>query len=661
MMNSQISTALQQGMRLFQSRRFKEAEGVFARILNVSPKNIDALQLLGLTVFQLGRPAEAEQFLRKAIRQDKAISKLHYNLGHILEVQGKLKEALSSFRTASKLDPNDEWVLVNLGVVYGKMSRLEEGIATCRKALKVNPSNVAALSNLGQFLWRSEQVGEARKVLERAIEIQPEFPQALGNLGAILLSNGELDLAEKYLRRAYAVAPNQLEVLINLSGVLSAQGEVEEALQLSRQVVSIAPNVPDTLFNLGRVLEQAEQWEEVISVYSRGVSLQPDFVGAIHGLANAYMVMGDFDRARELCQKILAKNSRSLGAYALALNLGDLDAMGVELGRLERDYGQQDNGKEEKRTLAFSLSKYLEKEGRYDKAFQYLVDGNQMRRNEYEYTVEQDRGFFDQVKKCFTEERLNKHGLQQGGIGRPVFILGMPRSGTTLTEQILASHSHVFGAGELTEMRRLLIDLSKPNGYENFPQLFTQQNALSLEQLRGRYLDKLLQLSADALRVTDKMPHNFVHLGAIRMLFPDAKVIHCRRNPIDNCLSIYKQNFKALHKYAHDLEELGRYYLLYRDLMAHWSQALPEGYVFDLDYEEMVADQEGMTRKLLQFCDLPWEDGCLEFHKTRRAVLTASQSQVRKKIYSGSVKLWQQYEEQLQPLIRVLREGGAIE
>ncbi len=661
MMNNQISAALQQGMRLFQSGRLKEAEALFLRILDASPHNIDALQLLGLSVFQMGRPVEAEQLLRKAIRQDKRISKLHYNLGHILEVQGKLKEALSSFRTAAKLDPNDEWVLVNLGVVYGKMNRLEEGMATCRKALKINPSNVSALSNLGQFLWRSDQAEKAREVLERAVEIQPNFPMALANLGAVLFSEGDLDSAEKCLRQAHSIAPKEPEILTNLAGVLSAQGQVEEALQFSRQVVSMLPNVPDALFNLGRVLEQAEQWEEAISVYSRGVVLRPDFIGAIQGLANAHMVMGEFEQAQELCHKILTKHDRSLGAYSLALNLGNPETMGVELGKVERDYAQEGDEKEEKRTLAFSLSKYLEKHEQYDKAFRYLADGNRIRRNGYAYEVDQDKVFFDRIKECFTGELLNNHGLQIAGVGNPIFILGMPRSGTTLTEQILASHSYVFGAGELTEMRKLLIERCKPDEYQTFPHVFTQEDVASLEQMRKRYLGKLRQLAPDVPRVTDKMPHNFVHLGVIRMLFPDAKVVHCRRNPVDTCLSIYKQDFKSLHKYANDLDELGRYYLLYRDLMEHWSDVLPENYVFDLDYEEMVSDQEGVTRRLLEFCDLPWEEGCLEFHKTRRAVRTASQSQVRKKIYTGSVKLWQQYEEQLQPLIQVLREGGAIE
>ncbi|MEJ2529833.1 MAG: sulfotransferase, partial [Gammaproteobacteria bacterium] len=185
-----------------------------------------------------------------------------------------------------------------------------------------------------------------------------------------------------------------------------------------------------------------------------------------------------------------------------------------------------------------------------------------------------------------------------------------------------------------------------------------EQNGL--ESMAREYLDLVKRRAGDFQRVTDKMPHNFLYLGVIRLLFPQAKVIHCRRDPIDNCLSIFKHDFTSLHKYAYDLKELGNYYLLYNDLMEHWRSSLPEGYVLDMVYEDMVADQEGMTRRLLDFCDLPWEDGCMEFHTTERAVRTASQAQVRRKIYSDSVKLWQRYEEQLQPMIRVLQDGGVI-
>lgn len=660
-MNNQIPAALRQGMSYFQSGRLKEAEGLFARILEISPRNIDALQLLGLTRFQMGRAADAEQLLRKAIRLDKGIPKLHYNLGHVLEVQGKLKEALAAFRAAVKLDPKDEWALVNLGVVYGKMNRLEEGVTACQNSLKLNPGNVSALSNMGQFLWREGRTEEAKKVLEEALSLQPEFPQALSNLGALLFTEGELDLAEKYLRRARSVLPNEPEILTNLAGVLLSRREVDEALQLGRKVVSLSPNNPEALFNLGRVLEKAEQWEEVISVYYKGLALQPRHADAMSGLARAHMTMGEFDQARKLCQRIMVENPHALSTYSLALSLGEPETMGIKLERVEREFQKANEDKDEKRHLAFTLAKYLEKQGQYDKAFGYLSDGNRIKRSSFEYEIGQEGAFFNSIKEHFSKELIGQKEVQNCSHERPIFILGMPRSGTTLTEQILASHSQVFGAGELDELRKLLKEYSDPSDYRQFPQVVAQMGDGLLEQMGLRYLEKLRRLSPDSPRVTDKMPHNFLHLGVIRILFPNAKVIHCRRDPVDNCLSIFKQDFKSIHKYAYDLEELGRYYLLYRDLMTHWANVLPEGYVFDLDYEAMVADQEGMSRKLLEFCDLPWEDGCLEFHKTRRAVRTASQSQVRKKIYSGSVKLWQQYEEQLQPLIRVLRKGGAIE
>lgn len=276
-----------------------------------------------------------------------------------------------------------------------------------------------------------------------------------------------------------------------------------------------------------------------------------------------------------------------------------------------------------------------------------------MKRSGYDYSLEEDKEFFSCIKEMFSAELFKKHSNSGTDNNAPIFILGMPRSGTTLTEQILSSHQMVYGAGELPDIRKLLSQMCGAGEYKKFPKLVGSLGNDDLSRIGSEYIKGLRKRNSSAEHITDKMPHNFLHVGMIRLMLPNAKIIHCKRDPIDNCLSIFKQNFGGVHKYAYDLAELGGYHLLYQDLMEHWNKVLP-GFVFELQYEDMVADQEGMTRKLLEFCGLPWDDNCLQFHKSERTVKTASYTQVRKKIYSDSVQLWKRYEQELQPLISAL-------
>ncbi len=640
-------------MQFFHSGRLPEAESVFREVLNLDPREINALQLLGLTVFQMGRPKEGEKLLRKAIRRNPKIAKLHFNLGHMLEMQGKPQEALFAFREALKLDSKDEWIQVNLGIVYGKLNRLEEAVDACRAALKINPENSSALSNMGHLLWRAGKTDEAVETLEKALKITPNLVEALSNLGTIRFGEKKLDEAETLLRRAFKLNPHNGEVLNNLAGVLTALDKSEEALPLCRQALERNPGSAELWFNLGRVAQQAERWEEAIAAYSRGLELQPDTPDAMAGLAEAHGVMGRFDEAKRLYYRVLEMKPGKSGCYAGLLGLEDREIMLEQIGKIEDLYDSAGSD-DEKRILAFALARFFEKEGQYDKSFNYLAEGNRLKRQGYDYAPEQDRDGFERIKSTFSGEFMQARSGCGADGSMPIFILGMPRSGTTLVEQILASHSGVFGGGELALLQKLLEQRCKSIPTERCVEVVAGWNREEFAALGEEYLKELAACSRGAERVTDKLPHNFMRLGLIYLALPNAKVIHCRRDPIDNCLSIYKQDFNATHKYAYDLQELGGYYRLYEDLMSHWRQVLPEEFVFDLQYEEMVADQEGMTRKLLDFCGLPWEDGCLRFHETERAVVTASQTQVRRKIYSDSVKLWQRYERQLQPLIKAL-------
>ncbi len=659
MTNNRIQEALQNGKYLYQNNRFAEAEAAFNKILRVYPNNINALHLLALTVFKLGRPLDAEYLLRTAIKRNKKNSALHYSLGQILEVQGKLDSALKSFKVALKLDPRNEWIHINSAIIYGKLDKTKEAISSCRAALRINHKNVSARTNLGQFLWRQGNNKAAIKMLEEALELQPDFAQALSHLGTILFSEGNLDLAEEYLRRAKSIGPPHPEVLGNLTGVLLAKDD-NEALDYCREAIELSPNSPNAYLYLGRALELVSQWDEAFAAYSKALELQPVFKLASLGLANAKMNLGQFDEAKALCWQELKKDPNFLGAYTILLPLEEPDIIRDKLTFILQLYNKYDNTDKEKWDAAFSLAQFYEKDRQYEQSFHFLNYGNRLKRASFQYELASDRELFNAIKSVFTKDFIHERSNLGSPDNTPIFILGMPRSGTTLTEQILASHSQVFGAGELMYVKKALNDRCIPLPYEKFPEITATLEPEAYKEIANWYLSQVNERALKAPKVTDKMPHNFLHLGIIRILFPHAKIIHCRRDPIDNCLSLFKQNFRGRHNYAYNLTELGHYYLLYDDLMSHWGNVLPKDYLLDVQYEDMVADQEGITRKLLEFCDLPWDDNCLQFHKTERAVLTASQKQVRRKIYTDSIKLWQRYEEQLQPLIDVLQAGNVL-
>jgi hypothetical protein len=307
--------------------------------------------------------------------------------------------------------------------------------------------------------------------------------------------------------------------------------------------------------------------------------------------------------------------------------------------------------------LCFAMGKVCEDLADYDKAYSHFARGNALARRLMPFDYERERRFIERLQKVFDADLLASTRPISGTGRTPIFVIGMPRSGTTLVEQIVSSHPLVHGAGELNCLMRIATQVARRGGGEVFPEGVARLSAADLADAASEYLRCSGHTEESEPFLTDKLPANFLLVGMIRLMFPNARVIHCQRDPIDTCMSCFKHYFPSGQRYSYDLVDLGRYYRLYQELMAHWHAVLP-GFVYDIQYETLVADQERETRRLLEFCGLPWDEACLDFHRARRAVKTVSVAQVRRPVYQSSVQIWRRYEKHLRPLMDALGIGA---
>jgi tetratricopeptide (TPR) repeat protein len=494
------------------------------------------------------------------------------------------------------------------------------------------PQNGQLWKILGVALW--SQGKDALPSMQRSVELLPDDAEAHGNLGNVLRAHGQLEGAVRSHRRALELNPHYAESHNNLGSVLQDLGFLEEAAASFRRATELKPDFALAHGNLGNVLSLLNRPEECEASCRRALELNPNLTAAIVQLAEAHAGRGQFAAAEALARR----------AIALEPDMPEASAARriVELPLAPRREVH----------LRYALGKYFDDVRDYEQAF-----GNYRRANELARVgrPKHDQGQFsqglDRIIQTYDTAWLRQASAAANVSERPVFIVGMPRSGTTLTEQILASHAVVFGAGELPFWNTAAVRYALSRGSDD--------DLGTLRGLCGEYLQLLETMSADALRVVDKMPANFLYLGLIHAVLPKAKIIHLRRHPVDTCLSIYFQNFDAKHGYANDLDDLAHYYREYIRVMDHWRQMLPANAMLEVPYEGLVDDAEGWTRRMVEFIRLPWDANCLEFHRNARTVETSSKWQARQKIHRTSVERWRNYEEYLGPL-RSLADFGRI-
>jgi tetratricopeptide (TPR) repeat protein len=523
--------------------------------------------------------------------------------------------------------------------------------------LKAKPAQVALLQK-GIELQRQRRFVEAEYCYQSVLRESPRNPDALNLLGTLALEAKRPDEAAKLFEAAVRQLPNQPGYFNNLGTALIALGRLAEAERTLKQALKLDPDFVDALCSLGSVYRSLNKAHDATTCYERAIALAPGSRKAIIGLADLLVDNGDMERAEKLFRKVLNEDQTAVSAHVGLAMAHRFTVDDPEPAQMLDLLSRPLDDERQRAALQHSAGKALADQKQYDAAFEQFAASKALRTRDFDLVAYKDRHdvLVDGLDAAFFAERSG-FGLDTE---QPVFIVGMPRSGTTLTEQICSSHSEVAGAGEL----RVLGDIARELGVGEtdpavFVKLLKRMTAGQSRDIAKLYLEQSRQYGGSAARLTDKMPHNFEYLGLIQLLFPRARIIHCRRDPIDTCVSCFTHNFAESHGYNTDLHTLGLYYREYRRITDHWRAVLPLS-IHDSSYEDLIADQEAGSRRLIAFLGLPWEPAVLDFHTNDRLVRTPSRWQVRQPIYSSAVKSWKRYEAHLGPLIESLGDLAEV-
>ena len=476
-------------------------------------------------------------------------------------------------------------------------------------------------------------------------------------LGIALSKQGRLeeslDCFNKAINKAIKGSEDKSIYLNNMGASLLKMGRVDEAISTFSRSVDLDRLNFKAHFFLGNALRKAGRIEESINYYDSAIKLNPSHSEVVLLKSLGLKNLGKFKQSLEICKKAIEiRADHGFAHRHLTSMLTYEDANDPHIVEMESIYNSNSLQLEDRIQLAFGLGKSFEDVKKYDKAFFYLNEGNKLYRKTLKYSTKRQKKFVSLLKMNFTKDFFNSSQELPKQGKKMIFVLGMPRSGTSLVEQILASHSRVYGAGEKRFLRDATIKALFPIEEVSFPINLSLHDQKSFNNLGRIYLKLIKNLGKDGGRlVVDKMPYNFEYIGVIHKALPEAKIILCERGHLDNCFSIFKQKFGSANEYAYSLEEVGEYYNLYLDLIAHWESVLPNK-VHRVKYEELISNQEKISREMVNFCDLEWEEDCISFHSTKREVNTASAVQVRNPIYTSSVGLWKKYENELAPLIK---------
>jgi len=591
---------------------------------------------------------EARLYVNKARETHIADAMVHETHADLLMLEGMPGEAVKFYRQAQRLQPDNESVQKKIDHARYKMNRMRPVEGTRGARVKF-PDEMARAGRLE----RDGEGDKAEDIYRSILRRDPDHVEAMRHLAAIASIHNRYKDAEIFLQQAVKVAPEYGRAWLELSVAQLDQNKLEEAIATARRLVELAPQAADSFLALGNALARSDRAAEAAEAYQAALDIAPDNEGAFSGLGQQLKTVGRQEDAIAVYRRSMESNPRNAEPYWSLANMKTFRFTDDDVRKMKSLLEDRELEDLALVQLCNALGFAYEARKDYDQAFTYFQRGNDKHRQSQSYDPVETEVATDRQISVFSNEFIQSSEGNGAADSSAIFIVGLPRSGSTLLEQILASHSQVEGTHELSDLGMTVHGLPKKNKQERFPENLVDLKPELLRGLGEAYIERTQKYRRGAPRFIDKNPNNFVYVGLLHLALPNAKVINARRHPVDSCLGSYKQLFAQGQPFTYDLTEVGEYYLQYQRLMEHWHKVIP-GFVLDVQYEDVVADLEGQVRRILDFCELPFEQSCVDFHQTERAVKTASSEQVRQPIYSSSLNLWKNYESHLDELIDVL-------
>ena len=534
----------------------------------------------------------------------------------------------------------------------GQAEEAEKAVA---RALELDPGRATVVR--AADLVADEKPREAEKLLRRHLAEKPDDPRAMRLLAQIALDANHRVAALKLLKRTVEVAPDFVLAWNNLADLYMKEERFELALETAERAIELDPEMPHSWVVKGNLLSKAQRHDEALAAYDRALSISPSHSGALAAKGHVLKTIGRTDEAIETFRQCIRLHPGFGEPYWSLANLKTFSFDDEEVAVIEQMLGREELPDENKVNMHYALGKHFENQKDFKTAFEHYSAGAGLRRPHEAYDPVQNQVVHDRIIEVFDAELLEKRAGWGDPSEGPILVVGLPRSGSTLIEQILASHSQIEGTMELPDLPRCIREVSRAApDREEYPEAVRDLSEREVLALGQRYMRTTERYRTGKPYFIDKMPNNFSHIGFLHLILPNARIINARRNPLDACLGCYKQLFYKGQSFTYDFFELGQYYLQYQRVMDHWHEVLP-GKVLDVHYEDMVADQENQTRRIFEYLGLPFEEQCLRFWETERPINTASSEQVRQPIYKGGVDFWKNYEPYIGELIQVLGRG----
>ena len=607
------------GAVLVKTRKFEEAEATLKETIRLAPSFAKPYEDVGHLLLEQRRPEEAVRFLESATRLDPGVAQTFFNLGKAHAMLGRGKEADRAFEASFELDPVRK--LLAHAAEHQQAGRLQEAERSYREVLRKDPANIDALRLLGRLAFGAGRHHEAERLLRQVVERAPDFAGAILDLARVLKETHHFEEAIAGFRKTIELEPGNVQARFQLGGALSQAALTYEALEAYEGGLKLKPDHAPGWLSLGHALKTVGRLEEAVAAYRECIRLQPDMGQTHWSLANLKTFQFTEDDVLDMQSRI----------------------------------GVDELSDESRVNFLFALAKASEDEGDFEQAWHYYEDGNSTQRMHESYDPVRTEVSSDGIIQVFDRSFLEANTGLGSPDHAPIFVLGLPRSGSTLLEQILASHTQIEGTSELPYLAQVANSLNRNRADGvNYPEAVRELSGEHFQSLGADYLNfARLHRVEGAPHFVDKMPNNFPAIGFIHLILPNAKIIDARRHPLDACLGCYRQLFAKGQAFTYDLTDIGEYFLQYQRMMDHWHDVLP-GRILAVQHEEVVHDLEAQVRRILDYCELPFEEGCVKYYETDRPIRTPSSEQVRQPVYTDSLGYWRRYEGHLGELIDVL-------